>query len=42
MKKISALIAVLALSLGSAYAGCGKIDTAEGKGDVGRVVDAQG
>lgn len=31
MKKILSLAAVLSLSLGSAYAGCGKIDTTEGK-----------
>ncbi len=31
MKKILSVLAIASLSLGSAYAGCGKIDTAEGK-----------
>ena len=31
MKNICAILSIAALSLGSAYAGCGKIDTAEGK-----------
>jgi hypothetical protein len=31
MKNICAILTIAALSIGSAYAGCGKIDTAEGK-----------
>lgn len=31
MKKIFSLIAIVSLSAGSAFAGCGKIDTTEGK-----------
>ena len=31
MKKIFSLIAIVSLSVGSAFAGCGKIDTTEGK-----------
>lgn len=31
MKKFFSLIAIVSLSAGSAFAGCGKIDTTEGK-----------
>ena len=31
MKNICAILTISALSIGSAFAGCGKIDTAEGK-----------
>ena len=31
MKKIFSLIAIVSISAGSAFAGCGKIDTTEGK-----------
>lgn len=31
MKKVCSVLAIAVLSLGSAYAGCGKIETTEGK-----------